>query len=159
MVVVGHATQRSPQLSADAELTQAPPQAWKPLLQAKPQEVPSQVAVALSGGAHTAHEAPQLETELGVTHLSRHLTVPAPHVDSFVDAAEKPLAGATSAMSVRAHDAATTAANSANNLWLGMVSSLPAYIQRFRLTRCQCAEYNRLQCGESWFSRCALRVP
>ena len=46
------------------------PQTTYPLLQANPQDAPSQVAVALAGGAgHGEHEVPQVATALLETHF------------------------------------------------------------------------------------------
>ena len=53
---------------------QAVPQATYPLLQANPQEVPLQVAVALAGGAgHGVHDEPQLATDILETHAPEQI--------------------------------------------------------------------------------------
>jgi hypothetical protein len=53
---------------------QAEPQATYPLLQANPQEVPLQVAVALEGGAgHGEHDVPQVATDDLETHCPEQI--------------------------------------------------------------------------------------
>ena len=50
------------------------PQTTQPLLQANPQDVPLQVAVALAGGAgHGVHDVPQLLTEVLETHCPEQM--------------------------------------------------------------------------------------
>ncbi len=50
------------------------PQTTYPLLQANPQEVPLQVAVALAGGAaHGEHDVPQVATDIVETHFPEQI--------------------------------------------------------------------------------------
>lgn len=57
-----------PQLFTSALLTQVMPHTWNPVLHVKPHVAPSQVAVALPGGAHAEQDTPQELTLLSATH-------------------------------------------------------------------------------------------
>jgi hypothetical protein len=61
-----------PQVLVLAFDTQLEPQACRPLVQLKPQLVPSQVAVPLGDVGHAVHELPQVATALSETHCVPH---------------------------------------------------------------------------------------
>jgi hypothetical protein len=60
----------APHVAMSLLLAHAPLHMWKFALQLKPQLVPSQVAVALPGGAHGVHVVPQLFVSVSLTHVA-----------------------------------------------------------------------------------------
>jgi len=77
---IGQGVHEPPHVSGSALLTHAPPQRWKPALQAKPQLVPSHVADAFVGGAgHGAHDAPHEATLAFDAHEAPHAWKPVLH--------------------------------------------------------------------------------
>lgn len=77
------AEQEPPQ--AEVEAIQVPLHTLKPALQAKPHDVPLQVATALAGTAHGAHDVPHEFTLLLARHMPAQLWVPVGQVPRHVD--------------------------------------------------------------------------
>ena len=72
----GHAEHELPHVATSLLLTHALPQRWKPLLQLKPQLVPSHVAVAFAGAVHAVQLAPHDMGLLFERHWLPHMWKP-----------------------------------------------------------------------------------